>query len=139
MRIPQDLHDFLSSAENRQMTLPDGEVRRLTFFSPDELRPEKFTVDSYQLYLNGPLETDPEEQRGYDGYSLIRECNSYSPDGVLVWFPDFKAYGSADSEHQRIIIYPGVTWLEILREPTWFINGQWYPDRVTHEEVNPWL
>jgi hypothetical protein len=61
MPIPQDLHDFLSKPENRQMTLSEGEVRQLTFFAPDELTPQKFTVDSFALHLNGPLETDPEE------------------------------------------------------------------------------
>jgi hypothetical protein len=138
MNIPQDLRDFLSRPENREMTLADGEVRQLKFFAPDELTCQKFTVDSFELHLNGPLVSHPVEQREYEGYSLIQDCNDYSPEGVIVWFPEFKAYGSADTEHQRIIIYPGVTWSDILREPTWFINGQWYPDRVAHEEVNPW-
>ena len=39
------------------MTLPDGEVRRLMLFAPAELTPQKFIVDSYELHLNGPLET----------------------------------------------------------------------------------
>jgi hypothetical protein len=138
MHIPQDLHDFLSKPENRQMVLPEGEVTHLTFFAPDELLLQKYIVDSSELHLNGPLENDPEEQREYEGYSLIRECNDYSPGGVLIWFPEFKAYGSADTGHGRIIIYPGITWFDILKAPTWFVNGQWYPDRVAHEEVNPW-
>ena len=121
------------------MTLAEGEVRQLTFFAPDELTSQKFIVDSYELHLNGPLEADPGEQRKYEGYSLLRECNDYSPEGVLVWFPEFQAYGSADTEHQRIIIYPGMTWSDILRAPTWFINGQWYRHRVKHEEINPWM
>ncbi|MBI1176200.1 hypothetical protein GC207_02035 [bacterium] len=139
MSIPEDLRDYLSKPENREMTLVAGEVRRLRFFEPDELTPQKFIVDSFELHLNGPLASDPEEQREYVGYSLIKECNDYSPEGVLAWFPEFKAYGSADTDHQRIMIYPGITWSDILREPTWFINGQWYPDRVAHEEVNPWM
>ena len=139
MPIPQDLHSFLRRPENRQMALPEGEVRRLTFFAPDELTLQKFTVDSFELHLNGPLEIDPQEQREYEGYSLIRDCNNYSPEGVLVWFPGFSAYGSWDCDHLRIIINPGVTWSDIVREPAWFLNGQWYPERVKHEEVNPWL
>ena len=139
MPIPQDLHAFLSRPENRQMTLPDGEIRRLSFFAPDELTTHTFVVDSFELHLNGSLQIDPKEQRDYEGYSLIRECNDYSPNGVLVWFPEFDAYGSWDCDHLRIILYPGVTWTDIVREPTWFINGQWYPDRVKHTEVNPWL
>ena len=139
MNIPQDLHNFLSKPENRQMSLLEGEIRRLTFFAPEELVPQKFVVGSSELHLNGPLKTDPEEQREYEGYSLIQECNGYSPEGVFVWFPEFDAFGSWDCDHLRVIIYTGVTWTDILRDPTWYINGQWYPDRVKHKEVNPWL
>jgi hypothetical protein len=139
MSIPQDLLNFLSEPANREMTLPEGEVRRLTLFAPDELKPQKFIVNSSELHLNGPLETDPEEQREYEGYPLVRKCNDYLPEGVLVWFPEFNAYGSADTGHERIIIYPGIIWSDIIRESTWYINGQWYPERVAHQEVNPWF
>ena len=121
------------------MTLDKGEIRDLTFFGPEELQLAKFVVDSYQLYLNGPLKIDPEEHRDYEGYSLIKTCKGYSPKGVLTWFPAFKAYGSADTDHQRIIIYPGITWTDIVDAPTWYVNGQWYPERVSHKEINPWL
>jgi len=139
MPIPQDLRDFLSKPENRHMSLKEGEVRDLTFFSPEELKLEMFVVDSFELHLNGPLEVDPGEQREFEGHSLIKECNDYDPKGVLTWFPGLNAYGSADTEHQRIIIYPGVTWTDILRAPTWYVNGEWYPERVSHEAINPWL
>jgi|SRR5215469_15662969 len=139
MNIPGDLHQFLSRAENRHLTLSEGELRDLTFFAPEELKLQKFIVDSFELRLNGPLKTDPREQRHYEAFSLIKTCKSYSPAGVIAWFPELRAYGSADTDHGRIIIYPGVSWTEIMREPTWYINGQWYPDRVAHEEVNPWL
>lgn len=138
MPIPEDLREFLSSETNRQMTLSEGEIRHLHFFAPEELTAQKFTVNSYELYMKGLLDSDPGEQRDYDGYSLIRECNDYPPDGVIAWFPEFHAYGSADPDHQEIIIYPGVSWMDITREPTWFINGEWYPDRVAHQVVNPW-
>jgi len=139
MSIPQELHDFLSKPENRHMTLSEGEVRDLTFFAPEELRLEKFVVDSFELHLNGPLAVDPNERREYEGYSLIKTCNSYSPKGVFVWFPEFNAFGQADGDHGSIIIYPGISWPDIIREPTWFINGAWYPERISHKVVNPWL
>ena len=139
LNIPQDLHDYLDQPENRQMTLLDGEVRQLTFFAPSELTLGKFDVDSFELYENGLLPSDPEERKEYEGYSLIKECDAYEPDGIFIWFPQFNAYGSWDCDHRHIIIYPDVSWTEILREPTWYINGQWYPERVAHVEVNPWL
>jgi hypothetical protein len=118
------------------MTLLDGEVRKLTFFHANDLMLQKFTVDSYGLYSDGLLDNDPEDRKEYEGYSLIQDCE-YDPDGVLIWFPEFATYGSADPDHSCIIIYPNI-WSDILRSPTWYINGQWYPDRISHETVNPW-
>lgn len=136
--IPTDLLEFLTSSKNRILSLADGEIRQLEFFAPVELKLSSFIVNSYELYLKGILKTDPDEERQFEGCSLIRECNSYSAEGVLVWFPEFNSYGSADPDHQSIIIYPTITWSDIIRDPTWYVNGQWHPDRVTHEEVNPW-
>jgi len=139
MSIPQDLRQFLDKPENRHLVLSDGEVRDLTFFAPDKLKLQTLTVDSIELFINGPLKTDPKERRDYEAYSLIKKCKGYSPAGVIAWFPEFNAYGSADTDHARIIIYPGISWTDIIRDPTWYINGQWYRNRVAHQEVNPWL
>ena len=139
MLIPQDLFDFLSIPENREMMFAGGEVSRVTFFAPEELKREKFVVDGFELFLNGPLKADPKEKREYEGVSLIRDCNDYRPKGVLTWFPVFNAYGAADTGHERIIIYTGVTWKKIEKDPGPYINGQWYPEEVKHVEINPWL
>lgn len=138
MSIPQDLLKFLSQPENRRLTLTEGEVRQIELFAPEELHVQKFIVDGNELYLNGPLTSDPNEQREYEGYSLVKNCNDYNSDGVLVWFPEFQSFGTADCGHGRILLYHGVAWSSICRNPTWYFNGQWYPDRVKHEEVNPW-
>lgn len=138
MSIPQDLLDFLGIPGNRQVILTEGEVRHIELFPPDELSIQKFIVDGSELFMNGLVSSDPEETREYEGYSLVKRCNDYSPDGVLVWFPSFNAFGTADCEHERILLYPGISWSHICKEPTWFYNGQWYPDRVSHKEVNPW-
>jgi hypothetical protein len=71
MLIPQDLYDFLSRPENLNMNLLDGEVRKLTFFSANDLTLQTFTVDSYGLYSDGLLDNDPEDRKEYEGYSLI--------------------------------------------------------------------
>jgi hypothetical protein len=139
MNIPADLHTFLSNPENLRATFPrGGEIERLRFYSADELKLAQFTVDSWELHHNGPLPFDPEESRQYEGYSLVQDCNDYDPMGVLVWFPCFSAYGSADVGHERIIIYPSASWPDILAHLGDYANGQWYPEKVPHEEVNPW-
>jgi hypothetical protein len=138
MSIPQDLLDYLSRPGNRKVTLTEGEVRQIELCSPDELHIQKFSVDGNELFVDGLLTFDPHETRQYDGYPLVKHCNDYSPQGVLVWFPEFRAFGTADCGHGRILLYPGTSWSQICREPTWYYNGQWYPERVPHQEVNPW-
>lgn len=139
MKLPQDLVEYLDNPPNREVSFSEGEIRNAVFFSSSELKLSKFRVDSYDFFLNGILENDPGEQRYYEAYSLIRECNSYSPNGVLAWFPSLEAYGSADIDHSKIITYPVLEWSEIESDLQIYINGMWYPHLVPHDEVNPWL
>lgn len=136
--LPQDLVEFLKKPANRTLDMKEGEVRKAVFCGPDEIQKKKFDVNSYELYLNGHLDHDPEERKEYEGYDLVKEAGGYDAEGVLVWFPQWNEYGSWDCDHHRIITYPSITWREIAVAPTWYINGQWYPDRAKHREVNPW-
>ncbi len=137
--LPKDLVEFLEKPTNRTVVLNEGEVREVVLYAPDEIPKKKFDVDSHELWLNGLLGKDPEERREYEGYDLLEKSGGYDAEGVLVWFPEWKEYGSWDCDHHRIITYPGVSWIDIAAAPTWYINGQWYPDKVKHREVNPWM
>ena len=137
--LPEDLIAHLSDAANRSLTLSDGEIRELTYYAPDDAPLKTFEVDSYQLHNEGLLDHDPEEQRKFSGYDLIATCNAYDPEGILIWFPEWSRYGSWDCDHLSIITYPDVTWTQIAADPTWYVNGQWYPEKVKHERVNPWM
>ncbi len=136
--IPQDLRTFLSEPANRTITCTDGEVRQAELFGPDELVLRTFNVRSYALFTAGLLSTDIEENREYQGYDLIKSCPAYDPEGILIWFPDWNQYGSWDCDHHSIITYPDATWTDIAKDPTWYVNGQWYPEQVKHVVVNPW-
>ena len=138
-KLPKDLIEYLQQPANRTIIMSQGEVRKAVFFSPEKIKKQKFDVNSYEFYLNGPLKKDPEETREYEGYDLLKEAGSYQPEGVFVWFPEFKAYGSWDCDHHKIVIYPGVSWTEIAKDPTWYINGQWYPENISYYEINPWV
>jgi hypothetical protein len=135
--IPADLRQYLDQSD-RHWTLDEGEIRELTLYAADRVPLKQFEVSSYELYLSGLLSADPDETRAYDGYDLIEACNDYDSEGVLAWFPALGEYGSWDCDHHRIITYPKVTWADIAAKPTWFVNGQWYPENVPHRETNPW-
>jgi hypothetical protein len=136
--LPDDLTEFLSSSE-RSWKLDGGEVREITLCTAADVLLKRFDIDSYDFYLNGPLTADPEERFEYDGYDLVQNCSSYAPEGILVWFPEWNEYGSWDCDHHVIHTYPGVTWSQIVSAPTWYVNGQWYPDKVRWIlRLNPW-
>lgn len=135
--IPKDLHAFLSGSD-RRIVMTAGEIREAVFFAADKLRLKTFDVDSGELFSRGLLEENPDETREYQGYDLIESCNDYDAEGILIWFPGWKEYGSWDLDHHRIITYPNVAWKKIAKQPTWYINGQWYPDKIPHREINPW-
>lgn len=60
-----------------------------------------------------------------EGYGLV-----YSPDydnswGILVWLPKLNMYGTWDSVHYELIVFPNITWKDIQKDPGWFIGQQW--------------
>ncbi|MEZ5385053.1 MAG: hypothetical protein R3F13_06010 [Prosthecobacter sp.] len=132
-KLPEDLAAFLKSADSLVITMNEGEVRRAELLPLNELKPGLFRVESEDYDDEGEAEAFEE----FEGYSLLKTADGYDPDGVLVWFPDLKEYGAWDCDHLALITFPDVTWTEIIAAPTWFINGQWYPDQVSHRRVTP--
>lgn len=89
-------------------------------------------------------EKDPhkEEENG-DVYlvpvvSLVRECEHYSPQFLLVWLPQEGLFGTGDEEHGHLLTFPGVTWTEIAAQPVPYLEAQWTPDNGKAEYLRPW-
>jgi hypothetical protein len=145
--LPEDLTNYLKhkTGLSIKMTGPDAEVTEITLYPIDEIQKKRFDISRYEILLNYSGNVNPkdlekygDDRSEYEGYDLIKSCNDYDPEGVLVYFPDWKQYGSWDSDHHLITVYPGRNWGDILRDPKKYINGQWYPDNVTHKLINPW-
>ncbi|MCG8600239.1 MAG: hypothetical protein MI807_08875 [Verrucomicrobiales bacterium] len=142
--LPSELIDFLSSNAGAPIHFdrelqPNIEVETVEFFSLDELFLSTFTVDSYQFFLNyGEFDEDPELQYEIPGVSLIKNCNDYSPEGFLVFFPALSAYGSWDPDHQ--IVRTFVHFRLPIQEPALaaYVNALWYPSHATSELLRPW-
>ncbi len=66
------------------------EVDTFTFYAPGDLQITTFEIDTHEYHLNHKEPgDDPELRFDIDGVDLIRECNSYHPSGILVYFPVF--------------------------------------------------
>ena len=137
--IPADLRSFLTEHPNFTIEMSEGEVRHVTLYSAGELQTKTFDVATSDYCLQGELPEDFERSYEFEGVDLLKTADGYEPEGVFVWFPKFQAYGSWDCDHHRIVIFPGKTWTEIVKSPTWYFNGQWYPEKIEHQDVKPWL
>ncbi len=141
--IPEDLRKYLAkNRKNLTLTWPgtlQQEVPAVGLFSLDELRFRIFDIDTWEYYNNHHEPgKDPELRYRLRGIDLIKDVDDYLPDGILIWFPQFKEYGTWDGDHGIITMLPGVTWTEISRNAGKYVNAQWYPDRVNHYLLRPW-
>lgn len=55
--------------------------------------------------------------------SLVAECDTMDPLGVLVWLPIERCFGSWDPDHLDVLMFPGVTWAEIVLDPPLYLNA----------------
>ena len=140
--IPSDLREFLLLKANLLLQwdrLYPVEVERVFFFRIEELSLHNFELSTYEYFSNhSEPGKDPESVYDISGVDLIKEIENYSPDGVLIWFPQFAEYGSWDCDHGLITMFPDVSWTEIMNDPGKYVNAQWYPERVNHYLLRPW-
>jgi hypothetical protein len=142
--IPTALREFLAANEGKRFEFdaikhPEMEVHSVEFFPLDSLPLTSFEIDTYEYHLNhGEPGKDPELRYEIEGIDLIQGCNSYEPDGILVYFPLLKEFGSWDCDHRIITIYPGVEWDDIERSLPNFVNAQWYPHLAEQTHLRPW-
>jgi hypothetical protein len=143
--LPRELLEYLSDPRNRPFKFDlELEITEGIFYEPSAIVLKSFKVDSAALYSNGHLDYYPEEMRSYQAYDLIEEVNDYSPDGILVWFPELNQFGSCDTDHCEIIVFPSATWsqvdydLHLYLNAIWYTNMPWLKDRIDVAYLNPW-
>jgi hypothetical protein len=142
--IPEDLRNFLVTNSGRQIVFdrtkqPNLEVVSLQFYASNELKLRTFTLDTYDYYLNhNEPGNDPELRYDIEGLDLVRACNSYEPEGILVYFPTLQEYGCWDCDHLIITIFLDASWCEIEQRLAKYVNAQWYPDQEEQYLLRPW-
>jgi hypothetical protein len=141
VEIPDDLRAYLAVPANRTLTFDQGEAREITLFAPEELTTRTFDVSTADFALQEGWDGwDRMKHKKYEflGVDLVKECRNYFPEGIMVWFPELGMYGQWDSDHHKIIVFPDVTWSDIMKDPQPYFNAQWYPDRVPCLYLRPW-
>ncbi len=136
--LPPDLREYLTRENHLEYDAEDCEAGRITLKRLRSLRIKDIYVDSE----NSPLEeSDPNAgKRGYyaiSAVSLLASCEGYDPEGILVWLPDQSTFGTWDNDHWDVLVFPNVSWTDIVKDPVPFINAQWRHG-VPFEYLVPW-
>jgi hypothetical protein len=129
--IPEDLGDYLKSKKQLEYDASQCVPGQISLLEYETLEIGEVYIDSEESPL---IKTDP--HAGEIGYyavpavNLVADCDGFDPDGILIWLPDQKCYGTWDCDHYDVLVFPHATWTEILANPLVYINAQWKPQGV---------
>lgn len=135
--LPPDLVQFLKAGAVIEYDPSDCEIGAFKLRSLDE-------VEEIELALSTQgdecISDDPHKGRGHYivlAIDLLKECEGYDPEGMLVYIPELKQYGNFDCDHESLVVFPGMSWSDFVADPVKYINGAWGPDVEIAESVNP--
>jgi hypothetical protein len=136
--FPEDFLNFLKSGRQLEYGPEECEPGRVTLLPLKKIAPNVVYVDSFDapFAINDP-------HAGEDGcyivpvYNLVAECENYDPDGILIWLPDQKVFGSWDSENWDVLVFPNATWSDIAANPVKYLNAMWEPEAVYCRYLQP--
>lgn len=133
--LPSDLNAFLKSGGKLSYDPEDAEPGMVTLLPVGKHK-------TGEIFVNNGYEGDPhgDDDGCYvvTAVILVKSCEAYPPEYILLWLPDTKEYGTWDCDHSELRTFGKAKWPDIVADPLPYINAQWYPDEVAVEVVNPW-
>src|SRR5215204_2952981 len=140
VKLPRDLAAFLRAGRTLDYDASDCETGTVTLLPLDALRLHLFPMDCQST----PVERRDPNRRSLGCYlvpavSLLASAEGYEADGLLLWLPGEKRYGTWDSSHDVISMYPrGTTWTDIAGAPVKHITACWGNWDGMMECLTPW-
>ena len=124
--LPEDFLEFLRSGSQLDYDPDDCECGQVTLFAHNKLSPNVVFVDSDDApFANQDPHAEEEGCYVIPEINLVAEREGYDPDGILIWLPDEKFFGTWDSEFRNVLIFPNATWNEISASPVKYLNALW--------------
>ncbi|MBA4148070.1 MAG: hypothetical protein H0X66_08120 [Verrucomicrobia bacterium] len=139
IRLPDDLVTFLSKGlqlDYDGSKCEPGHIKLLAMGA--------HTVGEVWIEPDNDSLGDQNPHAGEDGYyaipavNLVAESEAYDPEFILLWLPEACLYGTWDSDHWDLRVFPGITWMQIAASPLKYVNAQWDPDSVDSKVFVPW-
>ena len=137
--LPADLIAFLQRGRQLEFDHRETQIGLVRLKPLDHLRFDELTVTAEGTPMN---RKDP--HCGEDGCYILRvvdligESDSYSPEGLLAWFCDYRVYGSWDCDHHTAIAFPTASWSDIVADPVKYLDAQWHMDSKVAKYIEPW-
>ena len=138
MKICSELEVFLKenlSLEYEKSKCECGQVILKNYY---ELIEEKIEVELEEDHYSSieQLKKGPFGHYEIISVNLIKSCENYFPDHILLWLPYESLFGTYDSDHSKLLIFENVKWSDIVKSPLQYINSQWHDDE--HQTGKPY-
>jgi hypothetical protein len=120
--IPDDLRAFLTARKRLKYDADECEAGRIKLLPANKLA-------IGEVWVNARGKDDP--HAGGDGHyaipavNLVADAEDHDPEFILLWLPGEGLYGTWDSDHAELLVFPGVTWADIAADPLPYIAAQW--------------
>ncbi|MFL0811442.1 MAG: hypothetical protein K6L76_13570 [Agarilytica sp.] len=140
MEIPADLNDFLNSGGKLEYDPGKCECGRIELLKTEDLENCTLSVELAEEFYASPEQHQmgPWGTYNIEAINLVKSCEHYDPEYILLYLPKEKLYGSFDSDHLNLIVFPNTIWSKIISNPLGYINAQWgYQDTCASEPLDP--
>lgn len=128
MNLPEDLTEFLKSQTELNYDYKSVE--------PDFIGIINFSkLELGKVWIEG--ETSGKSYYEIPAINLTDQCESFDPEYILLYLPNEKMYGTWDSDHWKLYVFPNKNWTDIVKNPADFINQQWNPKKEIGIEFDP--
>jgi len=125
--LPEELIQGLN--KKRKVKIPDGDFTILTL--PEVKHIIVGVLHQAEHNMSPPSREYPKTPYDHmhgtfytEAYSLVH-TDDYLCDGILVWLPRLKMFGTWDSDHYELLVFPDVSWNDISADPAKYIAAQW--------------
>jgi hypothetical protein len=120
--LPESFLEFIKSHKEFEYDTSKCECGLVKLKSIDELKKGEVWLEvssNNKVYIEIPA------------ISLLKDCEGYEPDYILLWLPNEKCFGTWDCDHWELRIFPDTEWGKIVSEPGKYLSAGWYDN---HEE-----
>jgi hypothetical protein len=124
--VPDDLQAFLRGRKQLEYQAMDCEPGWIKLLPLSKLRLGEVWINARPTKK---AKGDP--HAGEDGHytipavNLVADAEDYDPEFILLWLPEEGLYGTWDSDHAELLVFPGVSWADIAADPRRYIAAQW--------------